>query len=458
MSRRLSLFLMTCLALILAWGSVSWYFSQVSQQAFDDYVTQLSEQSHEHFFEVAVDEYQETFLGAEARLTVKFAVPALSELFGELILQAKRLNGPVFINESGVQFGSGRWVLSVDQSADEVLSNTVETLFDGELPQATIRFDFFDKAYFKFNARYIRSSDFSADDLALEGNFVLDKGAYQLQLTSKQNDISLADTSLNIPEMDLAIQRLAQNAGLDARSNAAVVDLNAKNSILSLSRQGKKIPLDISSRGSVWLINDTLSGDWQALFESKPSETSQTLHVELQFWEWLAEGFLAYWRQQAEIASLNEQAGWALDEGAETPEEQDFIMSLYADAERIERAQSRDVLKPMLKYEHSQLALKAQLKDNTGEQLGQMAIEGKADGSQQAPWLAVGGEASLTKHALSDSGASLLERWQQRFWLRRYEAIFEADIAVRNQQFLLNGIRVSLEDLSSELKQLLNDQ
>ena len=457
MTRRLSIFLITCLALVLLWGSVSWYFAQASQRAFHDYVAQLSEQSHEHFFEVLVDEYQETFLGAEARLTVKFAIPSLRELFGELKLQANRLNGPVFINNSGVQFGSGRWVLSVDETADEVVSNTVETLFDGQLPKATIRFDFFEKAHFKLIAQYIRHSDFSADDLALEGYFDLSNGSYQLQMTSKQSDLSLADLSLTIPNLDLAVQRLAQNSGLDARSNAAVVDLNADNALLALKKQGKKIPLDISSRGSLWLINDTLSGDWQMLLKAKASEAAQQLHIELQFREWLAEGFLAYWRQQATIANLNEQAEWALEEGAETPEEQDFIMSLYGDAERIKRSQSRDVLRPMLKYEHSQLSLKAQLKDNSGE-LGQMTINGNTDGSQKNPWLAINGDAGIVRNTLSDSGKLLLKRWQQRFWLRSYETAFETDIAVRNQQFLLNNIRVSWEDLSSELKQLINDQ
>ena len=457
MSRRLSYFFLTCLTMVLLWGSISWYFAQASNRAFHGYVTQLSEQSHEHFFEVIVDEYQETFLGAEARLTMKFAVPSLSELFGDLKLQAKRLNGPIFISDAGVQFGSGRWVLSINEGADEILSNTVESLFDGKLPKATIRFDFFEKAHFRFIAQHIRSSDFSADDLDASGYLDLNKGSYQLELTSKQNDISLADVSLTFPDMDLAVQRLAQNSGLDARSNAAVVDLKADSAVLALTTQSKKTSLDISSRGSLWLINDTLSGDWQVLLESKVSNAPQKLHIELQFREWLAEGFLAYWHQQAAIASLYEQAEWALEERAETPEEQDFIMSLYADAERIKRSYSRDILKPMLRYEHTQLALKALLSDEVGE-LGQVTIESKTDGSQQRPWLAVSGEATLKRDALNDSGISLLERWRKRFWLRSYESAYEADITVRNQQFLLNDIRVSWEDFSSELKQLLNDQ
>ena len=457
MKRSLSLLLISGLALLLIWGSMSWYLSRASEQAFHNYVSELSNYSQDQFFEVSVEDYQETFVGAEALVTVNFAIPSLKALFGELKLNAKRLNGPVFINNEGIQFGAARWNLSINQTADKVVSNTIETLFGGETPAAIIRFGFSDKAYFTALAKHFYGSDFRANQLNVEGEFDFGDRSYELSITSENTNILIADSSLALPEMDIAVRRLAQKAGLDARANAAVVDLVANDAELRLSKQGKKIPLDLSSRGSLWLINDTLSGDWQMLFKSNPDETARQLRVDLQFREWIAEGFLAYWRQQAMIASLNEQAEWALEEGAETPEEQDFIMSLYGDAERIKQSLSRDILGPMLKYEHSQLVLKALLKDDVGE-LGRVTISAETDGSEQQPQLALSGDAGVTTEVLNSSAKSLLDQWYQRFWLRRYESAFEADIAVRNQQFLLNNIRVSWEDLSSELKQLLNDQ
>lgn len=457
MSRRLGITLIAVLALFLLWGSVSWYFGQASQRAFNSYVAQLSEHSHERFFEIEASEYQETYLGAEARLTVKFAVPSLDELFGEMTLKAKRLNGPLFIDGSRLSFGSARWTFTIDPHADEVLSNTVQTLFNGEVPRAVVLFDYFEQAHFEFFARYVRGSYFSADQFVATGEFDLNTGAYDLEVGSTQSQLTMPSMFISSTEPRIAIQRPAQVPGLDARSNAAIIDLSSRNAELTFKRNGKKIPLDLSSRGSVWLINDTLSGDWQALLETSPAVDSQKLHVNLQFREWLAEGLFAYWRQQMKIASLYEQADWVLEEGAETPEEQDFILSLYSDAGRIERSQAQSILKPMLSYQHSRLALNAQLK-NKSDVLGQLIVSGVTDGSEQFPTLNLKGEVSVQQHVLSDSAISLLDTWNQRLWLRRYEAAYETDLDLRNQQFLLNNIRVSWEGLSSELKQLLNDQ
>jgi len=457
MKQHLKLLLICTLALLVLWGSFSWYLSQKSEAAFHDYVAALNAHSREPFFDVAVDDYKETLIGAEALLTVNFSIPSFKALFGELKLIARRVNGPLFINEEGIQFGSVRWVVSVNQDADVVVSNTIVSLFNGEIPQAVIRLDFSNQAHYHFVAKHFHSRDLRADEILLTGHFDLSNGAYDLGFSIQNSRLSWGGTSVRIPEVDIAAQRLTQNPDLDGRSNAAIIDIIANKAMLQFSEQGKKIPLDLSSRGSLWLINDTLSGDWQMLFKSNPNETARQLRIDLQFRELIADGFLDYWRQQAKIANLYEQAEWALEEGAETPEEQDFIMSLYGDADRIKQSSSRDVFRPMLKYDHSQLVLNARLKDDVGE-LGHIAFEAGTKGSKQNPQLALSGDAGVVRDVLTEAGQTLLERWYQRFWLRRYEAAFEADIAVRHQQFLLNNIRVSWEDLSSELKQLLTDQ
>lgn len=457
MSRRLSLFLWAGFALLLLWGSLSWHFAQASQRAFQNYLAVLSQQSYQHFLEIEVDEYQENFLGAEAQLRVKFAIPSFRDMLGELPLKASRLNGPVFFNSSGVQFGAARWVISVDQEADVVLSNTLKSLFDHALPEAIVRFDFLDQAHSELQVEYLRGSGFSVDGLRVTGTFDLSNGAYDLEAIAEHSRFSMPGVSLASVSPHLIIQRLATNPGMSARSNAAVVDLSAAEAVLSLDTQDREFPLDISSRGSLWLINDTLSGDWQMLLSNRNNLAIKKLNANVQFREWRAEGFLAYWRQQATIANLLEQAEWALEEGAETPEEQDFILSLYSDAEHIKQSQARDILKPMLAYPRSELSVNAQISSND-EVHGQLIAFGKTGGNRQLPQLNIEGEAAIQLSELDKPLVSLLDRWSQRFWVRRYETAFESDFTLRNRQFLLNDIRVSWSDLSSELIQSLNDQ
>ncbi|PID45346.1 MAG: hypothetical protein CSB47_09175 [Proteobacteria bacterium] len=457
MSRYLGATFILMLALLLLWAGISGYLVKSSQRAFDGYLASLSQRHYQHFFELEQTDYQETFFGAEATFTVRFSVPALREAFGDLPLKATRLNGPIFINKRGIQFGAARWVVSIDQQADQVLSNTLLSIFNGEMPQAVVRFDFFDQAHYAFEAKHIHSAPLRADDVTVTGWFDLNNGAYRLQLSAVAGQFISRVVRLTAPEVRLRIQRLAQNPGMDAQSNAATIDVDAESSYISLTSSARKIPLTITSRGSIWLVDDTLSGDWQLLADNPSEEPSAQLYFNLQFREWLADGFLAYWRQQARIANLLEQADWALDEGAETPEEQDFIMSLRSDAERMQRIQNQHILAPMLKAEHSQLAVDVQLKMGA-EIPARFVVSGKAVGEPLLPSLDLQGEATVQQTVLNPQLRRHLDRWSRRFWLRNYETVFETDVAVRDKRLLLNSIRVSWRDFHDELKQLLSDQ
>lgn len=457
MKRRIGILVIVLLALLMVWGGLSWSLGKASKQSFDEYLLRLSGQDYQHFFDVEITDRRDTFTGAEADLTLNFSVPVLREAFGELPLRAKRLNGPVFINEQGVQLGSARWELSVDESQDEVLSTTLASTFKGKLPVAVVRLDFFNTAHIRFQADSVRTRHYDANQLDAGGQFDFDNGAYQFGLTAKEMLLKSSLASLKMPDADILLQRLAPNSQLDAQANAAVFDMTAPGSQLYYDKNHKNRLLDIGSRGSLWLNNDTFNGDWQLYLDTAPSGASTALTSSVQFREWLADGLLSYWRQQAKIVNLNEQAQWALEERAETPEEQDFIMSLYADIEHIRRQLQQNALKPLLASDRSEVIVNTQLKRN-GDVFGQLLLTGKASESLQQPVLRAEGELSIQQSLLNTHTTAQLDRLSRRFWLRNYETAYETDLAVRNQQLLLNNIRVSWNDFWTELKQLLNDQ
>lgn len=456
MIRCLSAILVSVLALLLLWGSVSWYCGNVAKRNLQAYVLSQSADLPQRFFSLELLDYQENFTGAEAHLVLKFTVPALAEQLGDVRLVARSVNGPVFMGREGLEFGVVRWKLRLDQVADQVLANSVQNVFVGQMAQAILRVDFFDQLHFRLAAEQLRSTNWSADQLHILGQLDLNSGAYDVAIGADHSELRLAGWKLMLPHPALSLQRLAQRVGLAPESNAPTLDFNSSHASLFSTQKSETIPFNLSSRGSIWLNNDTLSGDWQVLLENPPSQDVNYASFRLKFRELLAEGAYAYWKKRAYIEGLLEQAQWAQEE-VETPEQQDFLISLYREAEQLQKAWNHDLIGPMLRYQDSQLSLDAVIKQADGVE-SQLNIAGQAEGESSQPQLKVTGKALIQASMLSPLVQQQLEKWQQRLWVSADETTFAADISMHEQQLLLNHKQVSWAQLIEELKQVLDDQ
>lgn len=454
MNRILAFVLIIFLTLVMLWGSSSWYFAKVSRQAFDAYLQQA--ETLPQLLNIELLDYKETLTGAQVRLTVNTPLAAIAGEVGEIHLLARSLNGPVLISDTGIRLGTSQWRITVDESENAVLANTLRSLFDGDLPHISAYFDFFDQLYLDFNARQFIGAELQAKAIHLQTQLGLLTGAYQAELNARSVNWRRGDVLLSAPDLRLDVNRVAPQHGLSAQANAAVIDLLSEELSLTLGDASSAIPLNLRSRSSWWLNNDTLSGDLDLTVKNPTLNEGQDGVLIASFRDWRTEGLLAYWRLQSQRASLLQQAEWALEE-VETPEQQDFLWRLLDKADRIEQRQGAHFWQSLLLAERSSLDVSIALQQ-AGLSVVQFNAKGRAKTYAQHAGLQLEGDFRADRQALNPRWQSLMERWQRRLWLRKYDNEYEADIKLRDQQLLFNAFRVSASSLAAELKRAVADQ
>ena len=454
MNRLLAFVLITFLTLVMLWGSSSWYFAKVTREAFDAYLQQAA--AVPQLLDIELLDYKETLTGAQVRLTVNTPVAAVAGQVGEVHLLARSLNGPVLITDSGIRFGTSQWQITVDETEDAVVANTLRSVFDGELPQISAYFDFFDQLHLDFSARQFIGAEWQAKAIHLQTQLGLLSGEYQAEATAKSVNWRRGEVSISAPDIRFDVNRVAPQQGLSAEANAAVVDFLSENLNLKLAGASSGVPLNLRSRSSLWLNNDTLSGDLDLTVKNPTLNDDQDGLLSVQFRDWRTEGLLAYWRLQSQRASLLQQAEWALEE-VDTPEQQDFLWRLLDKADRIEQKLGQHLWQSLLVAERSSLDLNVGLRQ-AGLAIAQLNVKGAARTFNQHAGLQLEGDFRVDRQTLSPRWQSLMTRWQRRLWLRKYENEYEADIKLRDQQLLINAFRVSASQLAAELKRVVADQ
>jgi len=454
MNRLLAFVLIIFLTLVMLWGSSSWYFAKVTREAFDAYLQQA--EAVPQLLDIELLDYKETLTGAQVRLTVNTPVAAMAGQVGDVHLLARSLNGPVLITDSGIRFGTSQWQITVDETEDAVVANTLRSVFDGELPQISAYFDFFDQLYLDFSARQFIGAEWQAKAIHLQTQLGLLSGEYQAEATAKSVNWRRGEVSISAPDIRFDVNRVAPQQGLGAEANAAVIDFLSESLRLKLAGASSGVPLNLRSRSSLWLNNDTLSGDLDLTVKNPTLSDDQDGLLSVQFRDWRTEGLLAYWRLQSQRASLLQQAEWALEE-VDTPEQQDFLWRLLDKADRIEQKLGQQLWQSLLVAERSSLDLNVGLRQ-AGLAIAQLNVKGAARTFNQHAGLQLEGDFRVDRQTLSPRWQSLMMRWQRRLWLRKYENEYEADIKLRDQQLLINAFRVSASQLAAELKRVVADQ
>ncbi|MGB1310249.1 MAG: hypothetical protein ACPG47_03515, partial [Leucothrix sp.] len=339
-------------------------------------------------------------------------------------------------------------------------------LFSSTQPIATLVHGFSDKALLRAEMANLALDNILLGQLIVEGE--INTADLQHKLTLQASDLIYRSPhfALRFPDANLVSNHLAESNTSTAKE-LTKLSIEADAGELLIAGDSKKVPFHLRSHGSIWFNNDTLSSDWQInTATGKPISSvvsdisKQPNHLQadisLQFRDLLIGGFAQYLQNQSDIFSVLQQAEWAMEE-VETPEQQDFLRSLLLDAERIQQSQSDNPLKPLLIAERSQLAINAKV-TNGDAAPSQLFLGGSALSDAKEPALMLQGQVKVTQNLLNDGGLALLEKWNNRQWLRRYETDFESDITVRNERLLLNNFVVSVEGLSAELSQALVDQ
>lgn len=467
MRRSLKLTLTVLMGLFLAWGAVGWYLAKDSKQTFDVALAAIASGSATKFFELEVLSYEETFFGASAELKLIPSSGLIAERVENQVFHLSRTNGPLFINRQGLQFGIARWQLSLAQSVND----DADTSFWGDLlssdqAMGSLVLNFSETASVSVKASSLSWSNWLIDSIAVEGDIDFSDHQHELEIRTTGVVYAGKQFSLRFPKASLfSNNSVSSESSSESPKKLTKLSFVADDGELILARQLKKIPLVVQSHGSIWVNNDTLSGDWQINADGgkfgnagdPEKNDSFRTQLTLQFRELLTSGFWQYLTSQSEISSLLQQAEWAVEE-VETPEQQDFLRALYVDADRIKQSRLDNPLKPMLVAERSQLAANITHRVGVEDEASQLSLSGSAKSKANEPVLALKGEAKIIRRMLSEQLLALFAQWNKRGMFRRYEAEFESDVALRNERFLLNNIVVSVDGLAAELSRALADQ
>ena len=444
---------------------------KASRDQFDIVLEAFDSGRAKDFVELEVIGFQENLHGALAKIKIIPTSALIDETIENTTIILHRINGPLFINRHGVQLGVARWELSVkknDPDATEDALMGLDSLFSNQKPLASIGVSFFGNIHLRVDDEGSTLGKWASDALSVQGDIDFSSAQHQFQMDVSGINYRGSRLALDFSDLRLVSESSGQ-ANLQGPNNRHPMKFNIDlhNGELVFTGQSKKIPFNLQSHGSIWVNNDTLSSDWQIkvsnedhsdaankLEEEKPGYLQTNISLQLR--EFLLSGFWQYLNNQSEVFSLLRQAEWAMED-METPEQQDFLRSLFLDADRIQQSQLDKPLKPLLIAERSQLAANVLVTNNEGVS-SQLSLGGTAVKRVGEPELELKGEARIKNEMLDSEWLALLDRWSRKQWFRRYETEFESDIAVRNERLLLNNIIMSVERLSAELSQTLTDQ
>lgn len=449
------------LAFLVVWSASTWFIGKNTKQYFGIALEAIANSKASSFFEVEVLSHDESFFGSIAEIKLIPVSALLDESLERQQFTLHRNNGPVFINRDGIQFGLVRWEVSMREIAPDATSNS-------EKPLGTAIINFSEAMKLNFSTPTLTVSKWVFEKLGFSGVLDFAKREYDFETNVSRLSYSHQQFTLSLDEVDFESSSVSTGQSSKTDQTLTQLALTTQQSELSLRGQQKKTKFNLQSNGSLWANNDTLSGDLQLNSNSEESKKPDVatdalgsdalvLDAQLQFRELLTDGFWQVLNKQSEIFSLLQQADWAMED-IETPEQQDFLRSLYLDAARITRTQLQNPLRPLLIAEQSKMAIKTSLSNASNGSLSQLSLGGTAGFETNSPKLVLKGLVKVDSKMLNSPTLALLDKWSKRRWFRQYEAEFEADLLIRNQKFLLNNFLVPVDAVKDELSNALADQ
>ncbi len=329
-----SLFILLLL-IVLLWGAAGWYFGANAHSELKHYLTHSALIPGEKLFRAEMIDFKKTAFGAKARLKIYSDTRFLNETLGDIDLQARILNGPLFIDEQSpfdhrLHTGTTRWHLSIDQtSLDASQKDILNTLFPDQLPTATIVIDFDRQAHYEICLHsYLGKA--------------LIRGIYNLNTDENRGSVKLDNVVLTGLSLRFKIPQASIEYQHQKNITAAFKPGTTRLFIpeLQLDHTKLKQPLIVQLNGDMALqTSHSNQQDFLTALvkmhvtQKKPPQKSGMFPVDeadlrLVINNLSLDGLIAVSETRAELDNLRQQIQWTLEEKGELPEGQDQIWQL----------------------------------------------------------------------------------------------------------------------------------
>ena len=425
----------TLLFVFVVWAGLTWYAENRSKQELHRVIQEINASELGKHIQITVDSYRYGLYGSESELKLTNLSGLLPEAIdsGRWIL--KRHNGPVFLSSSSVTFGLVKWQLYNETERLVTLVNRTTTQ-----SQLTLS-----KVDWRHGEWLMDAVDVVALFNEQDSDPVISIEVSGLKYASEH-------TSLHLGTLSFSSERLPDNQSKVADVRSTIWRLLITQGVLSNRQHSKNIAFNLQGDGSLWANNDTLSGDVR--FNASSGVSGD---LNLQFRALSSKGIWETIDVFSRISLLAQETAWAIEE-VETPEQQDFLISLLAESDGLKQGLVENLLKPLLLHKRSQLALNANLVDIPGYPSVKLNLGGGADGNLENPDLKLQGQISIGRAGLNRAWQTMLTDMTDKKWLRQYEAEFESDVELIQQQMRLNDNIVSRDRLLAELSRFREDQ
>ncbi len=346
--------------LIIIWSLSSWYFGTKAENNLKSMMQSSSMLSGERLLRAELIDYKRTWMGANAILRVSSDFSFLSEQLGEFDAKVMLLNGPVFIDKSGISLGTSRWNLRIDENnlTAEQLQN-LQIIFPEALPIVDVRLDFKQKAHYisKLVSFLGESQITGVFDLKSEDN----RGA--IKLANFSLGASSNRVSADIIDINYQHQKALTAAYKPGTSSLQIPVLKIKHeSMRDLIKLSVKSHSDISKENNALngFIKVNIYNDSTQYFPIKQAD------ITLQFNGLSSDSFIQFTEAKAELDNLQQQTQWVLEEQGEVPEGQDQIWQLQDQVEKATKQLPQAIMQGVFNGGKSQLKLEVQSSNNSG--------------------------------------------------------------------------------------------
>jgi hypothetical protein len=335
MKKILSSLFILLLLFVLLWGAAGWYFGANAHSELKQYLQHAASIPGEKLFRGEILDFKKTAFGAKARLRIHSDTLFLNEALGDIDINARLLNGPVFIDKNApfdhlLNVGTTRWHLSIKQDALEPSqADILATLFPDQLPTATIVIDFENKAHYQ---------------IMLQSYFgkALIQGMYDLNSAENRGVVKLENVILNVLSFQIKMAQASidfqHQENITAEFKPGTTHIAIPELLLTHAKLLQAIRLEINADTAIQTTSKHKQDFLTALVkmhitqkhtENKPAELPvDEADLRLQIDNLSINGLIAVSETRAELDNLRQQVQWTLEESGELPEGQDRIWQL----------------------------------------------------------------------------------------------------------------------------------
>ncbi len=327
MKKLLSAIMLLLILILVFWTVAGWYFGAASERVFKSLITDQQNAMGEQAIRIELLNFHRTLMGAKARLRIYSDIPVINNRLEELPLTVTLLNGPVFIDRSGLSFGQSQWIINLDEKTlSDVEKENIRGLFPQVLPEAFMVLDFADKLNYQITAIFNNVTTsaqgvISRVDQNHHGDIVLKDFYYEL-LTGETVE------KVSAPEVKIAFQH--QNR-MSERETLRLISLSAPLLRIKRYKRKESVLVSLELKSLINYKNNKISGFFKSFINNKTTEIFPVESVKstLDYKGLSTEGMMAFSKALAKQDNLWQQTQWVLEEQGAYPEGQDQLRSLY---------------------------------------------------------------------------------------------------------------------------------